>query len=195
MSDLTPVDGGNQSELSSRASVPVALQEDSLIPTPLEPPIASTPMGLKEIIPQAQTQLVQNTKVISLVPYDVSKELSSLSLNSRHEVSSHNDAPVDVDMASSLSSMTPDISVPAEDTSLVPVDVSMVSIANDEEMVDASMVSRRVTASLPAALSSPSDSEPNSSSSNQSDQEIGDDYVAQTTKKRWIIVHNAGKRY
>ena len=71
----------------------------------------------------------------------------------------------------------------------------MVSIANDEEMVDASMVSRRVTASLPAALSSPSDSEPNSSSSNQSDQEIGDDYVAQTTKKRWIIVHNAGKRY
>ena len=195
MSDLTPVDGGNQSELSSRASVPVALQEDSLIPTPLEPPIASTPMGLKEIIPQAQTQLVQNTKVISLVPYDVSKELSSLSLNSRHEVSSHNDAPVDVDMASSLSTMTPDISVPAEDTSLVPVDVSMVSIANDEEMVDASMVSRRVTASLPAALSSPSDSEPNSSSSNQSDQEIGDDYVAQTTKKRWIIVHNAGKRY
>ena len=195
MSDLTPVDGGNQSELSSRASVPVALQEDSLIPTPLEPPIASTPMGLKEIIPQAQTQLVQNTKVISLVPYDVSEELSSLSLNSRHEVSSHNDAPVDVDMASSLSSMTPDISVPAEDTSLVPVDVSMVSIANDEEMVDASMVSRRVTASLPAALSSPSDSEPNSSSSNQSDQEIGDDYVAQTTKKRWIIVHNAGKRY
>ena len=195
MSDLTPVDGGNQSELSSRASVPVALQEDSLIPTPLEPPIASTPMGLKEIIPQAQTQLVQNTKVISLVPYDVSEELSSLSLNSRHEVSSHNDAPVDVDMASSLSTMTPDISVPAEDTSLVPVDVSMVSIANDEEMVDASMVSRRVTASLPAALSSPSDSEPNSSSSNQSDQEIGDDYVAQTTKKRWIIVHNAGKRY
>ena len=126
MSDLTPVDGGYQSELSSRASVPVALQEDSLIPTPSEPPIASSLMDLKEIIPQAQTQLVQNTKVISLVPYDVSKELSSLSLNSRHEVTSHNDAPVDVDMASSLSSMTPDISVPAEDTSLVPVYVSMI---------------------------------------------------------------------
>ena len=58
MSDLTPFDGGNLSELSSRASVPVALQEDSLIPTPLEPPIASTPMGLKEIIPKAQAQLV-----------------------------------------------------------------------------------------------------------------------------------------